>query len=231
MSSWTPGSYLIGPAPAPARKLSTSPTEIVHLLIAFVVLAFDITLIQNGLAILAAGPTATTLLLNTIALGAAVALTGFVAHELAHKIVAQRYGFWAEFRMSPIGLFISVMTAFVGFLMALPGATMIGGMGDVRQWGRTSVAGPLLNLAEGAVFLTASAALFVDGHHLFASQFLLLLALFNGIFAAFNLLPFGLLDGRKVFRWNRGVWAATFAVAISFALYTYSALTLAAPPF
>jgi Zn-dependent protease len=231
MSLPSPSSYVIGRAPAPARKITTSPTEIVHLLIAFLVLTFDISLIQRGFGLFAGGTANAPLILFAVEVGAAVALTGFVAHELAHKVVAQRYGFWAEFRMSPIGLLISVMTAFVGFLMALPGATMIGGMGDARQWGRTSVAGPLLNLIEGAVFLIGAAASFVLQHNDWTTSFLLLLALFNGIFAAFNLLPFGLLDGRKVFRWNRGVWAVTFAMAVGFALYAYSALLLLVPPF
>ena len=231
MSGWTPGSYLIGAAPRPTRRITTSPTEIGHLLIAFIVLTFDITLVQRGLGLLGTG-SSTTGLEYAIGVAAAVALTGFVAHELAHKIVAQRYGFWAEFRMSPIGLLLSVMTAFVGFLFALPGATMIGGMGDARQWGKTSVVGPLLNLAEGAAFTLGAAVLFVVLHDATAAYFLLVLALFNGIFAAFNLVPFGLLDGRKVYRWNRGVWAATFAAALAFVVYAYAVLSLpSVPPF
>jgi Zn-dependent protease len=48
--------------------------------------------------------------------------TGFMLHELAHKFVAQRYGYWAEYKASPMGLiFTVVMAAMFGFVFAAPG--------------------------------------------------------------------------------------------------------------
>jgi Zn-dependent protease len=211
--------FLAGYPPRPTYRLTTSATEVSHLAIAFVVLTIDIALVRTQISVfqsptgVAAGVPA---FVGGLGVAAVAALTGFVAHEMAHKVVAQRHGFWAEFRMSPAGLLFSLATALFGFLLALPGATVIGGMGDVREWGRTSVAGPVTNLVFGGAFL--SAAFWVgqsyDAPDLWAS--LMFLAFVNGIFAAFNLLPFGPLDGRKVLRWSSALWALTFGLALLF---------------
>jgi Zn-dependent protease len=38
-------------------------------------------------------------------------------------------------------------------------------------------------------------------------------AAINAFMALFNLIPFGVLDGLKVFRWNRLVWIVLLALA------------------
>lgn len=223
-------SYVWGPPPAPIHRITTSRTEVLHLLIAFVVLTVDITIVREGIGFGLSPAFSYSQVLFDLGLGAAVAATGFVAHEMAHKIVAQRYGFWAEFRMSPLGLLVSVMTSVVGFLMALPGATVIGGMGDEREWGRTSLAGPALNLVEGTVFFALAWVAWFLLLAPTAAIFLLLLALFNGVFASFNLIPLGLLDGRKVFRWNKTAWAVSFVVALVFTGWMFATYYLPTPP-
>ena len=211
--------FLAGYPPRPTYRLSTSRTELLHLAIAFVVLTVDIALVRTQISVfqsstgVAAGVPA---FLGGLDVAAVATLTGFVAHEMAHKVVAQRHGFWAEFRMSPAGLLFSLATALFGFLLALPGATVIGGMGNVREWGRTSVAGPLTNLVFGGTFLGSAywVGQSYNAPDLWAS--LMFLAFVNGIFAAFNLLPFGPLDGRKVLRWSPALWTLTFGLAILF---------------
>jgi Zn-dependent protease len=216
--AWVPTSereFTIGVRPMRARQVTTSTTEIAHLTIAYLVLSVDIALIagplpqigSRGLLGVANFPAA-------LAVGATAALTGFVAHEMAHKVVAQRYGFWAEFRLSPFGLLISFMTALFGFLFALPGATVVGGIGNEREWGRMSLAGPALNLAEGGAF-AAAAVVMVALRFPVAAELLFLLAFFNAWMAAFNLIPIGPIDGRKVFRWNRRVWVVFFVAALA----------------
>lgn len=215
--TWTPTSqYWVGSRPMASRRLTTSPTELVHLLVAFAVLTFDLAVVGSQLALRQLASLSVPALVDAAGFGAAAALTGFVAHEMAHKIVAQRYGFWAEFRMSPMGLLLSVMTSLFGVIWAAPGATVVGGMGDVREWGRTSLAGPALNLAEGSAFLGLALLLGPTTSLAPAASFLALLAFINGWFAAFNLIPLGPLDGRKVFRWSPGVWGAALAVAVVF---------------
>jgi Zn-dependent protease len=193
--------------PTPQVRYATSRTEVRDLVIAFAVLTFDLMLIIGSLSLFA-GITSLSgfLSLSTFAIAATAAITGFLAHELAHKFVAQRYHAWAEFRMSPSGLAFSVLTATFGFLFAAPGATVVGGMNDLREWGRTSLAGPMTNLAFSAVFFAGAVA--TSAAHLSSAAVgaLLWLTFFNGWFATFNLIPFGPLDGAKVMRWSPAAW-------------------------
>lgn len=212
------------PGTRPAGRVTTSFKEIGHILIAAIVLAADMALIISREALPAAGGP-TTYWLAVGGTGAAAALTGFVFHELAHKIAAQRRGYWAEFRMSPMWLFLSFVVAYaIGFLFAAPGATVVAGVQDPRDWGRIALAGPLLNLAEGAAFLGAVIGAGLLHLSALVIFILLLLTYFNAWFATFNLIPLGPLDGRKVWRWNRPVWAATIAVGAVLAIYAYLGL-------
>jgi len=79
--------------------------------------------------------------------------TGVGLHEIAHKVVAQRYGHWAEFRYNPMGLVLAFVFAAVGFLYGAPGATWISGTVTDEQNGRISAAGPLTNIVLGVGFL------------------------------------------------------------------------------
>ena len=134
--------------------------------------------------------------------------SGFVLHELSHKFVAQRYGYWAEFRMWPLGLVFAMATSLIGVIFAAPGATYISGANITgEQNGKISLAGPLTNVGVALVFLP---------FFLFASpssvwSLLGSLGVFINIFLAlFNLLPLGPLDGAKVFAWSKSRWAAAF---------------------
>ncbi len=166
--------------------------------------------------------------LTVVAVSALSALTAFVAHEMAHKIAAQRLGAWAEFRYSPLMLVFSLLISFaVGFLFAAPGATVVSGMSDRREWGRTSLAGPLSNIGFSAVFYAAAVATYAVGSAFFVP--LLILAFFNGWFGTFNLIPFGVLDGAKVFAWSKAAWVGALVPAAILAGVTYAALFFGTP--
>ncbi|MCI4338674.1 MAG: metalloprotease [Thermoplasmata archaeon] len=217
-------SYTAGYPPriqVPSR-LSTSRKELTHLALAFVVLSVSIGILAIGPLRFGVGYAVTGLeLAFALGFGAAAALTGFLNHELAHKIAAQRLGYWAEFRMFPVGLLLALLTAFVGFLFAMPGATVVEDIRDPRDFGRTSLAGPLVNLAQGGAFALVGTALFLRAPGSLWPQILFPLGFFNGWFATFNLLPFGPLDGRKVLRWNLAIWIGSFAAAVGFTVFAY----------
>lgn len=223
MSRWDytapPGSFVYArPAVRAPGSVTTSAREVANLLIAAVVLTVDIALISlRSFPLSGFGGVGVGDVLVALAFGAAAALTGFVFHELAHKIAAERRGYWAEFRMSTFGLLFSFLTAFIGFLFAAPGATMVQDMADPRDWGRTGLAGPSVNLVEGGAFFAVAVGLVESNVLAAAVPYLLLLAFFNGWFATFNLIPVGPLDGRKVLHWSVPVWAGAFALSAALA--------------
>jgi Zn-dependent protease len=225
MATWSYASSPYAPEPNP-RAIRTSPTEVLHLGVAFVVITFDLVLVTARLGLFPSVPYGSTgYWIDLVAIGATLAFTGFFAHELAHKIVAERAGYWAEFRASTYGLLLSLITAFIGFLFAAPGATMVNGMYDVRSWGRTAIAGPALNLGVGSAFLLAAFGIGEFGRHEVLLPALLLLAFFNFYLAAFNLIPYGPLDGAKVWRWHHGLWVGAFLAGAALALLSYLTLS------
>ena len=129
---------------------------------------------------------------------------GFLLHELAHKVVAVRFGQVASFKADYQMLALCIGAAFAGFLFAAPGAVYHRGRITQRQSGLVSVAGPLTNVALVAVFLPL---LVFDG---FVGQVGQLGVLINAFLAAFNMLPFGPLDGKSVMSWSKPVFGATF---------------------
>jgi Zn-dependent protease len=130
------------------------------------------------------------------------AITAFFFHELSHKIVAQRYGMWAEYRYNKQGLLFALFFSFlVGIVWAAPGAVYISGYPTNGQSGKISVAGPMLNITVAAIFLGIS--LITNDFFVFivASA----ICFVNIFLAAFNMLPLQSLnlDGHKVLRWNK----------------------------
>ncbi len=185
-------------------QVSTSKVEVAHLLIAW----FVLTLCFSMRYVFRALPTLP--LIFIIYLG--MVGTGFVFHELMHKFTAQRYGYWSEFRLWPQGLLIALFSSLVtggSFIFAAPGATYVIPHYDSYEWsnilkkrsmGAISLAGPLSNVAWATIFFALSG---LDG-----------LLGFIGIagfqvnlwLAAFNMIPLGSLDGKKVLSWNVTVW-------------------------
>jgi Zn-dependent protease len=201
-----------------------SRMELEHLSIAYCVLTLALFLVWNGgvggLILTLSPPIDRSFLLFALVAAAAAGLSGFVAHEMAHKFTAQSRGLWAEFRMSPQGLAFSlIFAALIGFLFATPGATVIGGRySDARDWGITSLAGPATNLAESGI-VAGGLALAVHLHPaLWTSMWADVagyVVFINIVFCVFNLIPWGPLDGLKIYRWNKGIWATALLLGIA----------------
>ena len=143
----------------------------------------------------------------------------FLIHEAAHKITAQRYGLWAEFRLIPWGALVTLISIISPFKIISPGAVMIAGIADKDTIGKTAVSGPLTNIVicVGSLALT-----FVVPNNSPFFEVVLFAAAFNAFIAALNLLPFGMFDGWKVFKWNRLVWALAFVSSIAFTVKTFT---------
>ena len=72
----------------------------------------------------------------------------FLLHEIGHKIVAKKYGCWAEFRVDPSGLKFGIaLVALTGILFMAPGAVMVAGLVTRRQNGHIAIAGPAVNFS------------------------------------------------------------------------------------
>ena len=182
-----------------------SQIEVRDILIAWAALALAFTIASRGGL---AGNLVTAYFVAFVAVG-----SGFVLHELMHKFTAERYGYWAEFRMWVMGIVLALVTSTLGVIFAAPGATYISGMNISKEEnGVISIAGPLMNIVIAVLFLPF--ALFGTGNWGTLGAFGTYINIF---LALFNMLPIGPLDGSKVFRWNLAVWAATFGgLALTF---------------
>ncbi len=155
------------------------------------------------------------LIIQAFVIYAATVGVAFLAHEvLGHKLLAQRYRLFAEFWADDFLLMVALLSSFFGFVFAAPGAVVISGVTRVDTYGKVAAAGPLVNIILAIVL--GILLRMVDG---FVLPYPLpnLLALgysFNSWFALFNLFPFGVLDGAKIFAWDKRVWGVMIAVAV-----------------
>ena len=151
----------------------------------------------------------------------------FIVHEVAHKIVARNYGCWAEFRASPAGLRVGIILAAIfGFFIMAPGAVMVAGNTTRSQFGKIALAGPVSNillwaLGLGMVVLGLETTEFTSMINGKERGLLYLWCWGNAGLGAFNMIPFGPLDGRKVKTWSNVVywiWVSIFVGLIWFNL-------------
>jgi len=149
---------------------------------------------------------------------------GFVLHEIGHRFIARRFGCFAEYTMWPTGLILAIVVSFFGFVFAAPGAVMIYPRSDAwgratltkRKIGLISITGPVMNLCLALVFILLNTV--------YPMLLFSLGARINTWLAVFNLIPFGPLDGAKIFRWHKGAWLATIAVGIGLFVAEYFVL-------
>jgi Zn-dependent protease len=141
-----------------------------------------------------------------------------------HKVVAQRYGLWAEFRYDLRGLaFAFIFAAAIGFLYGAPGATWISGSVTKEQNGRISAAGPVTNLAIAAVLFAGFLAMMPRASSFGGALlvgYLIQAASVNAFLALFNMIPLMPLDGAKVWTWNKAFYLGIIAVAVALVYMT-----------
>ena len=199
-----------------AKKFRFSQKELKHLTVgALLVMGVGLSFIPQFLGL-------SVLTRPEILLSLAIIFTfSFFIHEIAHKLSAQRYGLWAEFRLTLFGALLTLlsMIPFTFFKIISPGAVMIAGPITKKQAGKTALAGPLTNITLSTVCTCAAVAAIgvLDTVAVIAGFG----ALINAIIALFNLIPFGILDGFKVFRWNKPVWTLAFIASLVLTIVCY----------
>ncbi len=144
------------------------------------------------------------------ALAALTVGVGFIFHEMAHKIVAQKFGCFAEFRANTNMLMLALIMSFFGFIFAAPGAVIIAGPVGRRRNGMISAAGIAANLTMALAFL----ALSIYSPIVFLKSVGLYGFVINGWLALFNLIPIGNFDGVKVLNWNKLVYGIMVVMAL-----------------
>ena len=166
--------------------------------------------------------------IEALAIAAIGVGTGFLLHELAHKFTAQRYGYVADYEASPMGLVMAIgLSIFTGgnFVFAAPGAVMIRGKKvfyspyeqypnmeqTEKELAYISVSGAVVNLVLATIFYISSNFVLVPG---IAYVVLRTAAFINVFLAGFNMIPFGPLDGAKVWRYNQMLWGMMMFLTI-----------------
>ncbi|MBQ9160011.1 MAG: site-2 protease family protein [Methanobrevibacter sp.] len=185
-------------------------SEVRDLIIAFIVISLCFAIVNAGRDANA--------ILNMLPIVMVGVGAGFILHELGHKFVSMKYGYWAEFKLWPQGLIFALVTSFFGFVFAAPGAvyTYANYMTDEIN-GKISIAGPIVNIVLAIVFIAIAAAIYPSAFYSETSALIFIICAVgysvNSFLAVFNLLPIGNLDGSKVLNWNIGIWVVTIAIA------------------
>jgi len=201
-------SYAFGQQPKRERHISSSPKELKHIIVA--------TLLVIGIGFSIGLYAFSSWGWDIMAVFAAILTASFLVHEFAHKITAQKNGLWAEFRLTTWGAVLTLVCVFLPFKMISPGAMMIAGTPNGDEIVKISLAGPITNIIFSSALLGLAFALpsssFV-GMLFFA-------AYINAFMAIFNLIPFGILDGYKIFSFNKKLWALAFALSLVLTIIT-----------
>lgn len=157
--------------------------------------------IAFGILILQSGKT----LLFSIGVAAITVGLGFLAHELAHRHYAKKFGKHAEFKANNMMLLVAIVMSFLGFVIAAPGAVIISGFVNRKEGGIIATAGPAANLILALIFLPLIAI--IPGIAYYGMMI-------NAWLALFNLIPFPGFDGRRIMEWSKPIYFIMVGIAI-----------------
>ena len=141
----------------------------------------------------------------------------FLLHELAHRFVGLRKGFLARFKLNPIGAIITAVSIFLPIKFVAPGAVVIRGFSNLRDLCMIALAGPLANIVLALGILSSS--IILSGYSFMVVQGLRTLGLLNAYIALFNLIPFGPLDGLKIFSYSKAYWITLFGLSVALFIF------------
>lgn len=212
-----------GPTPKMFKlgKYSFSLIEIKHLAFAMLMIILTIYVFQNGaralLDVFSSFDILKFFLIYVLTIG-----LGFLLHELGHKLVAQHYGFISEFRADfQMLFFMFLLAVFSPLIFLAPGAVMILGRPTRKQNGIISVAGPVVNLVLAFIFLLVL-ILFSPSVNSLIFQISYLGIWINAFLGVFNMLPFWVLDGKKVLAWSKPIYFTVMGLLILFLVLSFN---------
>ncbi|MFC6865319.1 metalloprotease [Halomicroarcula sp. GCM10025817] len=149
---------------------------------------------------------------------------GFLLHELAHKVVAVRFGQLAAFKADYRMLGFAIVGGLAGFLFAAPGAVVHRGRITEREGGLIALAGPVTNLGLALLFIVSVLATQLAGLRGFLLDLTRMGVQINLLLAGFNMIPFGPLDGRKVWSWSKAAFVGTVLAVVLFGVAGFAVL-------
>ncbi|MCG1002799.1 MULTISPECIES: Zn-dependent protease [Halobacterium] len=191
--------------------MNFSNRELRDLLVAWLALGLAFSLLSVRVSVTTIGDVlASAPFLEEFALSLATVGVAFLLHELAHKVVAVRFGQHAEFRADFGMLALAVAGGLAGFLFAAPGAVHHRGRITPREHGLIALAGPLTNVALAVVSLGLLLTVAPDAG--WRALYI------NVLLSGFNMIPFGPLDGATVLQWSKPVYAVAAVITIGPAL-------------
>jgi len=182
--------------------------ELLDLTVAWVALGLAFSFFFFGTGVVLEGVFALSL---SLGISMTTVGVGFLLHELAHKVVAVRFGQIAHFRADYGMLLLAIIAGLAGFLFAAPGAVYHRGRITPRENGLIAVAGPVTNVLLVVPFLPLA---LLGGLPGLVGQIGVTI---NAVLAAFNMIPFGPLDGRTVLSWSWTVYVGVFLVTLALA--------------
>lgn len=139
-------------------------------------------------------------------------LLAFLTHELSHRQTARHYNVQTKFRLFRKGVIMIIIFLFLPIKMALPGAVVIIGLEKTsRETAMCKIAGPLANIVQGLILVMLVQFLPMSS---FWTEILTSGAIFNFSLALFNLLPFGILDGKNIRDYDKKMWLSIFLSSI-----------------
>ena len=136
-------------------------------------------------------------------------LVSFMAHELAHKFVAQHYGMWSEFRMTSMGYLLSGMAILFSIPIFGTGVVYTSGTTNREHNGKSNLAGPLTNFFIAASLMILALVFWLVSLPLgFASILIQYGIQLNAFLGLFNMIPIQPFDGATVREWSNSIWLA-----------------------
>lgn len=150
---------------------------------------------------------------DTIALYILMAGLVTVTHELAHMVIAYRYKANTEYKIWGLGAILLFATSLLfGTVFAAPARTIINNTASLgkRNVGVTMLAGSAVSIALACVFLLVA---LIGGGFIAIGMLGVSMCLLSVVY---SMMPFEPMEGKKVFEWNKLVWAIIFLPALCF---------------